>query len=169
MLYNVIILCTKEIFMICCFTGHRKIADGDLIKLPELIDRELERLIVAGVTEFRTGGALGFDTLAALRVIEKKKKYPFLRLKLVLPCLNQAERWSPRNRKIYELILSMADEAEYVSEHYTSTCMRERNCRLVDGSDYCLAFCAQESGGSAFTCRYAQEKGLVVINLFGLI
>ena len=150
--------------MICCFTGHRSIAPYHMAQLPDIIDREIEKLISKGVTVFRGGGALGFDTLAELKVLEKKEKYSFLRLELVLPCRDQANAWNPRNKEIYAYIASRADSVEYVSDKYTSTCMHERNRRLVDGSDFCLTYCTSESGGTAYTCSYARGQGVRVIN-----
>ena len=78
--------------MICCFTGHRSIAPDQLKQLPGLLDLALERLIESGVTVFRTGGAIGFDTLAALAVLKKKEIHSKLRLELILPCQDQMSR-----------------------------------------------------------------------------
>ena len=152
--------------MICCFTGHRKITPSHMLKLPGLLDAELERLIVAGVDTFRCGGAIGFDTLAGLKVIEKKKRYGNIRLELMLPCRDQTKRWCERDRKIYEYIASEADKIEFVSDTYTSYCMHERNRRLVDGSDYCITYLAERSGGPAYTVDYAATRSVEVINLY---
>ena len=55
---------------ICCFTGHRKI---NALSLQELSDRLEEKLIDLieneDFTEFRAGGARGFDSLAAVTVL----------------------------------------------------------------------------------------------------
>ena len=152
--------------MICCFTGHRKIPAEQMLKLPELLDRELEKLILCGVHTFRGGGAIGFDTLAELKVIEKKKKYGFIRLELILPCKDQTKNWGSRNKMIYDYVISEADSVEYVSECYNSHCMHERNRRLVNNSDFCVAYCSDTSGGTAYTIDYARSKGVDVINLF---
>ena len=50
-----------------CFTGHRNIAYEDALRLPALLDRVLVELIERGATAFRAGGAIGFDTVAALK------------------------------------------------------------------------------------------------------
>lgn len=55
-------------------------------------------------TYFGAGGALGFDTLAAQTVLELKKKYPDIRLILVLPCLSQTRNWKAANISEYERI-----------------------------------------------------------------
>ncbi len=151
--------------MICCFTGHRKIEPSDMLLLPDILDYEIEKLIVCGVTVFRGGGAIGFDTLAELKVLEKKRKYPFLRLELILPCKNQSRGWSIRDKEIYDYILKYADSTEYVSEEYTRTCMHTRNRRLVEGSDFCMAFCTSSEGGTAYTCNYAKSKNVEIINI----
>ncbi|MBQ7383544.1 MAG: DUF1273 family protein [Clostridia bacterium] len=151
--------------MICCFTGHRKIPDNHIMRLPELLDAELERLIVGGVTVFRGGGALGFDTLAELKALEKRNKYGFIRLELILPCRDQTKGWSARNKEIFDYISKMADKVEYVTDTYTRTCMHERNRRLVSGSDFCVAYCDSDTGGTAYTCNYAKKQGVEVINL----
>ena len=154
---------------ICCFTGHRRIEAEDLRRLPGLIDVYVEKLIALGVTVFRAGGAVGFDTLAALKVIEKKTKYPGIRLELCLPCKNQAEEWNDRSRGIYDFILSSADAVHYESEKYTKSCMFERNRRLVRGSDFCLCYCSPRRGGSSYTLKFAWDSKVQTINLYDIL
>lgn len=93
----------------CCFSGHRSILDEDFPKIEFLLFQETERLIQGGVDHFITGGALGFDTLAALTVIELRREYPQIALELALPCKNQCRRWSKENVLQYQNILSLAD------------------------------------------------------------
>lgn len=54
--------------MTCCFTGNRSIADDDLPELQKRLEEQVEKLILQGVSNFRAGRALGFDTLAAQTV-----------------------------------------------------------------------------------------------------
>ena len=140
-----------------------------MLRLPELLDAELDRLIVAGVNTFRGGGAIGFDTLAELKVIEKKKQYGFIKLELILPCKDQTKKWGERDRTIYEYIASEADAIRYITDTYTSTCMHERNRGLVNGSDFCLTYLADEVGGTAYTVDYAKKHNVDVINLFDIL
>ena len=58
-----------------CFTGHRKINDFEYKKLREMLVQETEKLILKGVKYFGCGGAIGFDMLAGLTVLELQKKY----------------------------------------------------------------------------------------------
>ena len=55
----------------CCFTGHREIPPEDREPLRAALLSEIQRLYAEkGVTEFYTGGARGFDTMAAEAVLK---------------------------------------------------------------------------------------------------
>ena len=125
----------------------------------------IEQLRAQGVTVFRNGGAIGFDTVSALKVIEAKKQYPRIRLEMYLPCRNQSDYWSDVQKEIYRFILSQADRVVYISEHYTRFCMLERDRRMVDGSDLCIAYCLHSDGGTGYTCKYALKQNVPVLNL----
>jgi len=148
----------------CCFTGHRELTETKAF-IKKRLKKEIEKLIEKGVIFFGAGGALGFDTLAALTVLELKKKHPQIKLIMVLPCREQAEKWSEADKQIYIGVLYKADKVTYTSEHYHRGCMHVRNRRLVDFSKYCIAYLKEESGGTAYTVGYAREKGLEVINI----
>lgn len=150
---------------ICCFTGHRLLPPDASVALCRALDRRLFALVEQGVTEFRAGGARGFDTLAALRVLALREKHPQVRLVLYLPCLSQSDAWREGERALYQDILSRADEVHYVSKQYTRGCMQMRNRALVDGSDICLAYLTRSEGGTKQTFLYALRQGLEVVNL----
>ena len=136
------------------------------MRVTEAIDRAIEQVIAAGVTEFRAGGAMGFDNFAALKIINLKKKYPYIKLHLYLPCRDQTRGWPEREKEYYEYILSCADEIFYASQEYVKGCMHLRNRMMVKGSDYCIAYCNREDGGTAYTVKYAEGKGVKVVKLF---
>ena len=150
---------------VCCFTGHRTIPPHMLGALVRALDTHLERLADDGFTEFRTGGARGFDTLAALRVLALCHKRPDCRLKLILPCRDQTKLWRADERAVFEDILSRAAEVKYITDTYTTTCMYERNRALVDGSDLCMAFLTENRGGTLYTCTYALKHRVELLNL----
>ena len=70
---------------VCSFTGHRQIKKEHEADLPALIYRAVEYAYSKGCRTYLAGGALGFDTLAALKVLLLRKKYPHIRLELILP------------------------------------------------------------------------------------
>lgn len=150
---------------ICCFTGHRNIPREKMRDLHRELERVLDILIRSGVTVFRTGGALGFDTLAALTVLDRRDEDPKITLELYLPCEDQTRGWSADDVEIYRYIRAAADRVTVLHEKYVTGCMHERNRCLVDGSHYCIAYCERSDGGSAYTVEYAKKKDVKVVNL----
>ena len=53
----------------CCFTGHRNLLAGQENEIWKRVYACLEPLLKEGVRYFGVGGALGFDTLVAERLI----------------------------------------------------------------------------------------------------
>ena len=149
----------------CCFTGHRKIPESEYPEIQKRLEEEIINLIRQGVTEFRAGGALGFDTMAALAVLKLKKKFPRVRLILVLPCWGQPDKWSEDDRERYAMIRVQADEVIYTSWLYQNNCMQKRNYRLVEGSDFCVCYLTKTTGSTAYTVKYAKLNDLRVENL----
>lgn len=149
----------------CCFTGHRDISYIEKIVLKKKLKKVIDTLINQGIVYYKAGGALGFDTMAAQAVLKAREKNPAVKLILVLPCLNQAERWSKRDQEIYEEIKKQADEVIFTSQEYTKGCMFKRNRHLVDNSSYCICYLKKDTGGTAYTVNYAKSKDLTIINL----
>ena len=52
-----------------CFTGHRTIPESDFEALNSALCEEIQKQIENGASTFRTGGARGFDTMAALAIL----------------------------------------------------------------------------------------------------
>lgn len=150
---------------VCCFTGHRNINSNEIHRLPQVLDKTIGELYSLGVREFRAGGAIGFDTLAALKVIAFRDTHPDVRLSLILPCRDQDSRWEKFDRNTYRYVLECADSVLYIENSYTPDCMYKRNRALVKGSDYCIAYQKDSEGGSAYTVAYAKKSGVTVINL----
>ena len=149
-----------------CFTGHRSIEQIDKKRLKRALDLEIQRQISLGASRFRAGGAVGVDTLAALAVLDARRKNPEIRLDLILPCRNQTLKWSFSDAAVYERILKRADSVTYVSDSYFDGVMQLRNRALVDGADTCVAYLRTSRGsGSAYTAAYAIRSGLEFVNL----
>ena len=149
----------------CCFTGHRTIATDARAALITHLDQTLEKLVAMGFTEFRTGGARGFDTLAALRVLYLREKHPQVRLSLLLPCRDQAKSWRVGDQLIWQDIINRADSVRFLFDSYVEGCMHARNRALVDGSDLCIAYLTENRGGTLYTCSYALKQGVELLNL----
>ena len=151
---------------VCCFTGHRRIPDDVLPRVMSSLRREVLRLIrEEGVSRFLSGGALGFDTLAAETVLDVAADYPHVSLVIVRPCADQTRGWSEADVARHEAVLARANEVVTLSPAYRPGCMQARNRYLVEHSAVCICYLAERSGGTAYTVRYAAARGLPVINL----
>lgn len=147
---------------ICSFTGHRVIYNYPDMK--EQVKKTIISLINDGYGFFLNGGAIGFDTLCALTVIELKKDYD-VKLNMILPCEDQDEKWNEQQKRTYRYILENADSIEYISKEYSAGCMQQRNRALCDRCDLLLAYLNKQSGGSYYTVNYAKKINKPVINL----
>ncbi len=149
-----------------CFTGHREIPASILPRLRTLLEEELERLICAGAVHFRTGGALGFDTLAAECVLAARVHHPAIRLHLILPSPDQSAKWSPSDIAVYEHIRASADTVRYISPFYYDGVLQARNRALAEHSELCVAYLtSSHGGGAAYTASLALKGGAELINL----
>lgn len=149
----------------CCFTGHRDLKNEEKEKIWNLLCNKLFLLYQIGYRQFCSGGALGFDTMAAASVLWLKTKYNDVKLILVLPCKRQEARWTEHDQTVYKRMLSCADEIIYTSEEYFTGCMHIRNNRLIDMSSFCIAYQQHPSGGSYYTVKRAVSEGIEVYNI----
>ncbi len=151
------------------FTGHRDIDCNVGADISFVLDCLLKTMVNSGITRFYTGGALGFDTLAALAVLRLKDNFPSVSLELILPCRNQTRFWSAHDIEVYNDILSRADRVEYIANTYTSTCLHERNNRLVELGDIGVAYLEHSGGGTAYTVNRALNSGKEIINVSDML
>lgn len=150
----------------CCFTGHRRIPKGELPAVAAALRREVLRLIrEEGIVRFLSGGALGFDTLAAETVLEIAAKIPEISLVIVRPCADQARGWSAKDISRCNAILARANEVITLAPAYRPGCMQARNRYLVEHSRVCLCFLTEPTGGTAYTVKYAASLGRPVFNV----
>lgn len=151
------------------FTGHRAIEYNDALRLPALLEATILDLRERGAKVFRTGGAMGFDTVAALKVLDLKEKHHDIELELILPCRNQTEKWDAASRRTYDYILENSTRHRFLFDTYIDGCMLTRDRKLIDGADACVAYCSKSRGGTAYTYSYALKQGLEIINLYELL
>lgn len=126
-----------------------------------------------GVESFYTGGATGFDLVAAEMVINLKHKtseyngvFSKTNIKhiLVVPCLWQSNRYSEFWKRKYRFVMNNSDENIYLNNrnnHYL-----KRNDYLIENADYILCYCSENKGGTAYTIKRALKKGIPVFNIY---
>ncbi|MBO4413809.1 MAG: DUF1273 family protein [Clostridia bacterium] len=153
-----------ERFVSVCFTGHR-VLPQDTRSLKKSLDVIIEKLYGEGMRIFYAGGAVGFDMLASEAVAEAKSRREGMELRLLIPCEGHDLRWGDGDRRRLAALKAAADSVEILSPVFTPWCMHERNRRLVERSAVCVAFLRHSEGGTASTVKYADKKGLRIINV----
>lgn len=147
------------------FTGHRQLSPEDLGKIQTRLPPLLERCYEQGKRVFLSGGALGFDTVAARAVLQMRERHPDVSLILAIPCRSQASRWSVGDRAVYTQLLEAADRTVYVSEEYFPGCMQKRNQFMIRHADTCICYLRQCCGGTWYTVSYAYDLQRTILNL----
>ena len=156
----------------CAFSGHRPSkfpwkydeTDDRCVALKTVLMEQITVLANAGFTQFLSGMAEAVDTWSALSVLALREKNPALKLHCILPCREQANKWTASSQDLYRSILERADSIVYVSRDYHKGCMLERNRFLVEHAAILLAvYNGERRGGTAATVRYAQKMGREII------
>lgn len=150
----------------CCFTGHRDLPSKLLPVIRRQTSEAIEKLISENhVRYFGVGGAIGYDTLAAEVLFELKKIYPHIKVILVYPFEGFTSRWSAEQKVAFAKRLPLYDKRVCVAKAASKESYLMRDRHLVDGSAYCIAYCTRETGGTAYTLRYAKEQGIHIRNI----
>lgn len=145
----------------CALTGHRDVSDtfdGNI-----LYDK-LEELIRGGCDTFFCGMAKGFDLLALGCLVDLKKKYNIF-VEACIPFEGQERGYPEGDRNSYRNLLERCDRKTVLFEEYQNGCYFARNRYMVDCADFVLAYCVKETGGTAYTVKYAKEKNILVVYL----
>ena len=129
------------------------------------IGQAVAALASRGILHYYVGGAIGFDMVAAVTVLNAKRDLPTLTLTLALPCRDHTLKWSEAERRLFARVTALADEVVYVSDEYHRGCMQRRNRYMVDRSCVCLAYLTEATGGTYQTVRYAERQGLPICHL----
>lgn len=149
--------------MTCALTGHRDLPEDFQVNV--LYDT-LEELVRAGYDTFLCGMARGFDLLALDCLITLKQKYR-ITLEACIPYRGHEDSFSAEERKRYLNLLEWCDKKHYIYNSYQSGCFLARDRMMVDRTDLLIAYCMRDAGGTAYTVKYAEKKGVEIRNLFG--
>lgn len=156
----------------CFFTGHRVLPISRLDMIRDFIEKCVIDKYNEGITDFISGGAKGFDTIAAQVVIDLKEKieYKNMRLLLYIPCYNFGEKWKYADRCNLNMLRYKADEMEVITkEQYAPGCMKARNGRMVSDSCCGIAYMSTSYSGTGQTVAIAKKQGKNIINIAEII
>ena len=141
----------------CCFIGHKQIPKTEIKILKRNLKKQIKKLIKKGYKNFICSGAMGFDTLVAQTVIELRNWYKDIRLSLVIPYTNQAEKWQEEDVLTYKEIISNADGIQVLSKIYYNGIIQVKNTYMIDNSNICIAYLRKPTGEIASAVNYTQN------------
>ena len=147
---------------VCTFAGHREVYQANIA---DRLDEAIAQIIETDDSfRFLVGGMGDFDGMCSSAVRRAKRKYPDkqISLELVLPYLTQELN---ENKLYYETSYDdVVIPIELAGVHYKSA-ITKRNRWMVENSKWLVAFVYRDFGGAYTTLRYAEKKGLQIINL----
>lgn len=151
----------------CFFTGHRYLPEEKTDLIQKILEKQILFLYQTHkVHTFISGGALGFDMLAAKTVLHLQNQIPELSLFVYLPCYGQEKFWSDFQRYEFRLLLSKAEQYRYITPGpYTKDCMKKRNYAMVEDSSFGIAYYTLFKSGTGQTVRYAKSRFLSLYNI----
>ena len=157
----------------CSFTGHRpeKLpwrgdeSDPRCLALKERLAAAVEDAYDRGMRHFLCGMARGADFYFCDAVLELRERRSGVTLEAVIPCEEQAARWSERERERWFSLVGRCDGETMLQHHYDKGCMLRRNRYLVDHSSMLIAVYDGMLGGTMYTLSYAMKRGLETVIL----
>ena len=157
----------------CAFTGNRPHrlpwgddeSDSECVSVKAILCEKVRELIEQGVVLFVCGMANGADLYFAETVIALKVEYPSVMLEGAVLYHGQERTWPRSERERYEKAIKGCDFVTVVSEHGSKWAPLKRNRYMVDKASILLSLNYAESGGSAYTERYARENKVKIIKI----
>ena len=157
----------------CSFTGHRpeklpwreNEADPRCLALKARITAALEEAYERGMRHFLCGMARGADFYFCEAALALRARRPDVTVEAVLPCEEQAARWSERDRARYFSLVEQCDRETMLQRRYDKGCMLRRNRYLVDHADLLIAVYDGMLGGTMYTLSYAMRRGVDTVIL----
>ena len=145
----------------CCFIGHRpKYLDISEEKMRQWLAIRIDKAIRDGYTTFITSCARGVSIWAGEIVLQKKAEHPELRLTAAIPWPGYADDWEQEWQDKYKNLLSRADLAVNVSDHFHKDAIRQRNKWMVDHCNRLIAYLIVPGSETFNTIDYALHQGL---------
>ena len=150
----------------CCFTGHRDIPTDQLQMVMANTEAKVRELISRGYRYFGVGGAIGYDTIVAEMLFRlREQEYPGIKIILVYPFDGFISRWSDSQQATNTRLLPLYNKRVSGCKTPSREAYLTRDRHLVDCSSVCVAYCTRQTGGTAYTIRYAVARGVPVFNV----
>ena len=146
---------------ICCGFGHRKIIRKKEVE-DIIFETVLDLISKNRVTEFMIGENGDFDSCFLSAVMRAKRKYPDVKLTLVLPY------FSNKLNRDKEYYVSFYDDViiptEVVGCHYKEA-IKKRNQWMIDNTLYVISYIRKNEGGAFSATNYAKKNNKYIISI----
>lgn len=141
--------------MVIAASGHRMLSNPHLAKSVALraLDYFKPQKVLCGM-------ALGWDSAVAEGCLEVD-----IPLVAAIPFRGQEQRWAGPQQERYHHLLGQAQSVWVASPLTTKEAFLARNRYMVDQADLILVAFEGRPGGTAYTIRYALERGKKVLNM----
>ena len=103
---------------------------------------------------------------AAEIVISQRKEHNDIKLVASVPFENFEQRWSRKNKEMYNRILNQADKVEYICPKFSYAAFQIRNEWMVNHSFKVVAVWNGTKGGTKNTVEYAKKCGVETVNIY---
>lgn len=148
------------------FTGHRYINTDDSV-LKDRLSHIVREQYHNGYTTFITGGAVGFDLLAAEIVLELQKEYTDIQLFCAVPYAGHHLYFREESKQRYIRIADKVTSNIILSPRYYGDCFLRRNDYMIANCSLLIAYYGQKSNsGTGYTVRRAEANNIQIINLY---
>ena len=137
---------------------------GDIyLNLSSELKNSIEKAITEfGITTFYVGENGDFDRMAAGAVRSIKRRYPNIKLILVLPYFtNRINEY----KEIYESDFDSIYIPSELADVHPKAAITKRNQIMVDESDLIICYVTREHGGAFNAAKYSKKKNIPTINI----
>ena len=160
---NIIIDKSKAI----AFTGHRNINNDSIASVREELTHILSVQYNNGYHTFITGGARGFDLLAAEAVLSLQERYSDIQLLCAVPYAGHHNYFTDEDKRRYMDIADKATSNIILSAYYYKDCFLHRNDYMLAHCSLLIAYYGQSfRSGTGYTVRRAEANNIPIINLY---
>jgi uncharacterized phage-like protein YoqJ len=134
------------------------------VAVKEWLDDAVEQAYQDGYRHFLCGMALGCDLYFCEAVLRLRDRHKDVLLEAVIPCPQQADRWSFAQQQRYRRLCALCDLETVVQSYYDRGCMLRRDRYMVSRCNRIIAVFNGTSGGTMQTLRYAFQEHLEVVH-----
>lgn len=151
----------------CSFTGHRpeRLYGLSEESVMAWLTEQIKAAIADGYTDFITGMQRGVDLWAAEIILEIRKENDSIRLFSACAFPGMEKEWEQSWQERYQNVLKNADGQCFISQRLGRKAFFDRNEWMVDHSSRLIAVYTRAHGGTLETIKYAQKKGLEVVQI----